>query len=144
MTEPTHFTISELAKEFEVTSRTIRFYEEKGLLSPTRNGQHRIYDKADRVRLELILRGKRAGLSLDESREIIDMYAPGSSNERQYRFLLDKVNNKQAQLERQIEDIQQLIVGLEEVRDRCETALKSNKGSSEKYPMPLAYRRIQH
>lgn len=127
MPDTPHFTISELAKEFDVTSRTIRFYEEKGLLSPTRNGQHRIYDKADRVRLELILRGKRAGLSLDESREIIDMYDRGSSNERQYRFLLDKVNDKQVQLERQIEDIQQLIKGLQEVRSRCEKALKSNK-----------------
>ncbi|MEM8500324.1 MAG: MerR family DNA-binding transcriptional regulator [Pseudomonadota bacterium] len=127
MPDATHFTISELAKEFDVTSRTIRFYEEKGLLSPARNGQHRIYDKADRVRLELILRGKRAGLSLDESREIIDMYAPGSSNERQYRFLLDKVNDKQAQLQRQIDDIQQLIMGLQEVRSRCEKALKLNK-----------------
>lgn len=127
MPDAPHFTISELAKEFDVTSRTIRFYEEKGLLSPTRHGQHRIYDKADRVRLELILRGKRAGLSLDESREIIDMYDRGSSNERQYRFLLDKVNDKQVQLERQIEDIQQLIKGLQEVRSRCEKALKSNK-----------------
>lgn len=127
MPDTTHFTISELAKEFDVTSRTIRFYEEKGLLSPVRNGQHRIYNKADRVRLELILRGKRAGLSLDESREIIDMYAPGSSNERQYRFLLDKVNVKQAQLERQMDDIQQLIAGLQEVRGRCEKALRSNK-----------------
>ena len=124
MTEPQTYTISQLAKEFDVTSRTIRFYEEKGLLSPARDGQHRIYDARDRVRLQLILRGKSAGLSLDESREIIDMYEPGGNNIEQYRFLLDKVDRKQAQLEQQIENINHLIDGLEEVRERVESALK--------------------
>lgn len=118
------YTISQLATEFDVTTRTIRFYEEKGLLNPSRNGQHRVYSSADRVRLQLILRGKRAGLSLEESREIIEMYDPSGDNSDQYRFLLNKVDEKQAQLERQIEDIQFLIVGLQDVRDKCQSALQ--------------------
>jgi DNA-binding transcriptional MerR regulator len=121
------YSISDLAREFEVTTRTIRFYEEKGLLEPTRNGQHRIYSSADRVRLQLILRGKRAGLSLEESREIIEMYDPDSDNSKQYRFLINKVNEKQTQMEQQIEDLKYLIVGLQEVRQRCETALKQTQ-----------------
>jgi DNA-binding transcriptional MerR regulator len=117
------YTISDLAREFEVTTRTIRFYEEKGLLSPTRDGQHRIFGKKDHARMELILRGKRAGLSLEESREIIDMYDPEGDNYEQYQFLLNKVDERQAQLESQLEDIKQLINGLEEVRERCTRAL---------------------
>jgi DNA-binding transcriptional MerR regulator len=118
------WTISDLAREFGVTTRTIRFYEEKGLLSPARNGQHRIFDRQDHARLELILRGKRAGLSLEESREIIDMYDPEGDNYEQYQFLLGKVDERQIQLESQIEDIKQLITGLQEVRQRCNKALK--------------------
>lgn len=118
------YSISQLAREFDVTTRTIRFYEEKGLLDPERRGQHRIYTPADRVRLQLILRGKRAGLSLEESREIIGMYDPSGDNSEQYFFLIDKVNEKQAQLEAQIEDIKHFIVGLQEVRQKCETALQ--------------------
>jgi len=123
MSSPRTFTISELAREFDVTTRTIRFYEEKGLLSPGRDGQHRIYSRADRARLELILRGKRAGLSLEESRDIIEMYDPEGDNYEQYQFLLNKVNERQAQLEAQMKDIQQLIAGLDEVRQRCTNAL---------------------
>jgi DNA-binding transcriptional MerR regulator len=74
----------------------------------------------------LILRGKRAGLSLEESREIINMYEPGSDNVEQYRFLLDKVDQKQARLEKQIEDIRHLIDGLQEVRERVESALQQS------------------
>ncbi|EED36058.1 transcriptional regulator, MerR family [Luminiphilus syltensis NOR5-1B] len=124
MGEGKTFTISELAREFDVTTRTIRFYEEKGLLHPSRQGQHRIFGKQDRATLELILRGKRAGLSLEESREIIDMYDPAGDNYEQYQFLLNKVNQRQAQLEAQLEDIKALLNGLEEVRKRCNRALK--------------------
>lgn len=123
MGEDKTYTISDLAREFAVTTRTIRFYEEKGLLSPSRNGQHRIFGKQDHARLELILRGKRAGLSLEESREIIDMYDPEGDNYKQYQFLLNKVDERQAQLESQLEDIKLLIKGLQEVRERCTRAL---------------------
>ena len=124
MAEQHTYSISDLARDFDVTTRTIRFYEEKGLLNPSRIGQHRIFDRADHARLELILRGKRAGLSLDESREIIDMYDPDGDNYEQYQFLLNKVDERQAQLESQVEDIKQLLTGLEEVRARCNGALK--------------------
>ncbi len=124
------YSISDLAGEFGVTTRTIRFYEEKGLLSPERRGMHRVYSPRDRVRLELILRGKRVGLTLEESREIIDMYKPGGNNARQYHALLDKVDEKQAALERQMDDIRELMEGLQEIRKRCETALGELNGTT--------------
>src|SRR3981081_772005 len=76
-TERTEFSISELAREFDVTPRAIRFYEAEGLISPRRDGQRRIYAPRDRTRLKLTLRGKRLGLTLSEIRELIDMYEPG-------------------------------------------------------------------
>ena len=76
------YSISELSQEFDVTTRTLRFYEEKGLLAPTRKGQSRIYAARDRARLKLILRGKRLGLTLEESRDIILMYDSTSTNKK--------------------------------------------------------------
>src|SRR2546430_16248282 len=76
-TERTEFSISELAREFDITPRAIRFYEAEGLISPRRDGQRRIYTPRDRTRLRLTLRGKRLGLTLSEIRELIDMYEPG-------------------------------------------------------------------
>src|SRR3989442_1135392 len=75
-TERTEFSISELAREFDITPRAIRFYEAEGLISPRRDGQRRIYTPRDRTRLKLTLRGKRLGLTLSEIRELIDMYEP--------------------------------------------------------------------
>ena len=83
VTHSTEYSISDLCKEFEVTPRTARYYEDIGLLSPSRRGQTRVYSAADRTRLRLILRGKRLGLSLEDSRQIIDMYEPGKSNTEQ-------------------------------------------------------------
>lgn len=120
----TIYTISELAKEFGVTTRTIRFYEEQGLVSPQRDGQKRLFLPADRVRLKLILRGKRCGLTLKESVEIIDMYQPGQ-NSQQLITLIDKVKNRQAQLKRQIEDIKATMASLQEVERLCEQALEN-------------------
>jgi DNA-binding transcriptional MerR regulator len=74
------YSITELATDFDITTRTIRFYEEKGLLNPQRKGQTRIYSAADRIKLKLILRGKRLGLSLEESKDIIEMYQPEHDN----------------------------------------------------------------
>jgi DNA-binding transcriptional MerR regulator len=82
------FSIGELATEFDVTPRAIRFYEDHGLLAPTRAGQRRIYSPRDRTRLKLTLRGKRLGLTLSEIRELIDMYEPGRDERPQLmRFL---------------------------------------------------------
>ena len=104
------YSISDLAREFDITTRTIRFYEEKGLLSPGRNGQHRVYSSADRTILRLVLRGKRCGLSLDESREIIALYQPGEDNIEQLQQLKTKINERRGLLNRQLEDIHQMLV----------------------------------
>src|SRR5207244_4580385 len=81
--ERSEFSISELAREFDVTPRAIRFYEDQGLLAPRRHGQRRIYTPRDRTRLKLTLRGKRLGLTLSEIRELIDMYEPGRDERAQ-------------------------------------------------------------
>ena len=87
-TERAEFSISDLAREFDVTPRAIRFYEDHGLLAPRRDGQRRIYTPRDRTRLKLTLRGKRLGLTLSEIRELIDMYEPGRDERPQLqRFL---------------------------------------------------------
>jgi len=121
------YTISELAKEFGVTTRTMRFYEEKGFISPRREGQKRLYSPADRVRIKLILRGKRIGLSLDECVEVIDMYNPGHNNADQLHSLINKVIARRELLEQQKRDIDDMLNGLSEVQGLCENALLEMK-----------------
>ncbi|MDE1462642.1 MerR family transcriptional regulator [Spartinivicinus poritis] len=125
----TTYSISELAKEFAVTTRTIRFYEDKGLLMPMRQGQVRVYSNKDRVHLKLILRGKRLGFSLDECQELIEMYTPGSSNIKQIQALLDKIAAKRQQLNQQFKDIAALQQELDTAEQRCLDALKSTDSS---------------
>lgn len=123
MTDTRLHTISELAKEFDVTTRTIRFYEEKGLIHPAREGQKRLYTSADRVRIKLILRGKRIGLTLAECVEVIDMYDPDHDNHEQLHSLIDKVAQRRALLQQQKKDIDDMLAGLDEVQALCEQAL---------------------
>ena len=118
------YSISELAQEFGITTRTIRFYEDKGLISPERRGQTRIYTPEDRVRLKLILRGKRLGFSLDESREIIDMYDPAHGNVEQLNRLLERIDSKRQQLRQQQRDIEKMLAQLDDATARTEAALK--------------------
>jgi DNA-binding transcriptional MerR regulator len=94
------FSISDLRKEFNVTSRTIRYYEDISLLNPNRCGKSRIYSPADRTRLKLILRGKRLGLSLEDSRQIIDMYEPGNNNVQQLITLINAIREQRKKLNR--------------------------------------------
>lgn len=117
------YSISDLASEFDITTRSIRFYEEKGLLRPIRRGQTRVYSSADRTKLKLILRGKRLGLSLEESRDIIEMYAPQRDNSPQLQRLIDKIREKRQQLEQQLNDIQTLLQELDAAETRCLDAL---------------------
>ena len=117
------YTISELAREFEVTTRTIRFYEEKGLIQPLREGQKRLYTAADRIRIKLILRGKRIGMTLQESVDVIDMYDPQRNNTVQLRSLIDTVTERRASLLQQKQDIDDMLAGLDEVQGLCEKAL---------------------
>jgi DNA-binding transcriptional MerR regulator len=99
------YSIGELAGEFDVTPRAIRFYESEGLLAPRRDGQRRIYTARDRTRLKLTLRGKRLGLTLSEIRDLIDMYEPGRDERPQLERFLAVLQRHKAALERQREDL---------------------------------------
>lgn len=124
------YTISELAREFGITTRTIRFYEEKGLISPLREGQKRLYSPADRVRIQLILRGKRIGMTLSESAEVIDLYDPEHNNEEQLKALITTVTERRAKLLQQKQDISDMLAGLDEVQQLCEVALTEKTGTA--------------
>lgn len=118
------YNISELAKEFDVTTRSIRFYEDQGLLHPTRRGQTRIFSSKDRVRLKLILRGKRMGFSLAETKELFDLWDETlSGNEKQLLLMLDTLNSKREQLEQQKNDIAQAEMEIDTAEARCREAL---------------------
>ena len=122
------FSISELAKEFDVTTRSIRFYEDQGLLAPTRNGQTRIYSPKDRVRLKLVLRGKRLGFSLAETKNIFDLYDNEDTGEKQLATMLEMISDKKQQLAQQLIDINAVIDELNELEQNCQIALtKYNK-----------------
>ena len=117
------FSISELAREFDVTTRSIRFYEDHGLLNPTRKGPHRICSRQDRVRLKLTLRGKRLGFSLAEIRQLFDLYDADKSSRSQLQTMLGLVADKRETLQQQLEDIQMVLLELEAAEQRCRQAL---------------------
>lgn len=118
------YSISELAKEFDVTTRSIRFYEDQELLRPSRRGQTRIFSSKDRVRLKLILRGKRMGFSLAETKELFDLWDETlSGNEKQLLKMLTILENKRAHLEQQKNDIAQAEMEMETAEARCREAL---------------------
>jgi len=116
------FTISELTSEFGVTARALRFYEDKGLIAPVRQGTARIYSKQDRARLVWLLRAKRVGFSLDEAREMIDLYSVEDRRATQRRVTLDKCMNKIADLRNQRDDIDAAIAELEEFVEEVRAA----------------------
>ncbi|MDC0236406.1 MerR family DNA-binding transcriptional regulator [Gammaproteobacteria bacterium] len=120
------YSISDLCKEFDITTRTIRHYEDLGLLSPSRRGQSRVYTPSDRTRLRLILRGKRLGLSLEDSRQIIDMYEPGKTNINQLNTLIDAIRVQRTKLNQQLNDISKLLKDLNDAEANCVIALKTN------------------
>lgn len=107
------YTISQLAKEFELTTRAIRFYEDCGLLAPERNGRHRIYSARDHTRLRLTLRGKRMGLTLAEVKELVDMYESPRDTRRQLTKFLEVLAAHRAHLEQRLVDLH---ANLDEVR----------------------------
>ena len=117
------YSISDLSRELDITTRAIRFYEEQGLLSPERRGLERIYSARDKVSLKLILRGKRIGFSLAECRELIELYDPSSGNLKQLNSMLAKIAERRAQLEQQMLDIHQMQLELVTAQERCEQAL---------------------
>ena len=120
------YSIRDLADEFDVTTRTLRFYEEKGLLNPKRDNQTRTYSNADRTRLRLILRGKRLGLTLEESSNIILMYDPINQNTNQLQALMEKIQEKRIQLIEQQKDLELMLQDLDDAEERCRESLNSS------------------
>ncbi len=118
------FSIADLAQEMDITTRTIRFYEDKGLLRPARRGQQRIYSRADRTRLKLVLRGKRLGWPLDDIREMIELYDTPDGERKQLEVMLQKLSNNRSVLQQQREDIELALRELEEIEERCHHQLR--------------------
>lgn len=120
---PATWTIADLADEFGVTHRTIRHYESLGLLTPARNGTARVFDRRDRTRLALILRGKRIGFDLNEIRRIIDMYDQDPGETGQLEYLITQIGDRRRELERRRTDIEQTLAELDDLEQRCRARL---------------------
>ena len=125
------YSISELAHEFDVTPRTIRYYEDEGLLTPQREGQTRIYSHKDKIRLKLTLRGKRLGFSLAEIRELFDMYDTDRSSKTQLNSMIQLIEAKRHSLSQQLEDIQMVMAELEAAEQRCVNSLNNLKSAAD-------------
>ncbi|MCV2422012.1 MerR family DNA-binding transcriptional regulator [Paucibacter sp. DJ2R-2] len=117
------FTITELAHEFDITPRAIRFYEDMGLLEPSRAGRNRVYTHRDRTRLKLTLRGKRLGLSLQEIKQLVDMYDASSGAAPQLRAFLEVLQQHRRQLEQQLDDIEVTLGEIAQHEERCRSLL---------------------
>ncbi len=117
------YTITELAAEFDITARAIRFYEDVGLLTPTRAGRNRVYTQRDRTRLKLTLRGKRLGLSLQEIKQLVTMYDSPSDKRPQLSAFLGVLSEHRRQLEQQREDIEITLAEIAQHEERCRSLL---------------------
>lgn len=113
------WTIREIADEFGVTHRTVRHYEDLGLISPERRGTTRVYHRRDRTRLNLILRGKRLGFPLEEIRTIIDLYDRPRGRASQLEYVLDQIDERRTDLEQRRRDIEDALAELGEFERRC-------------------------
>jgi DNA-binding transcriptional MerR regulator len=121
------YSISELAHEFGITTRTIRYYEDQGLISPERNGVSRVFSNRDRVRLKLALRGKRLGFSLGEIRELFELYDVSRDERRQLEAFLAKLERRRAMLEQQREDIEIMLNEINFFSDQCRRMLRDHE-----------------
>jgi len=118
------YSITELSKEFDMTTRAIRFYEDQGLLAPGRQGRTRVFSNRDRVRLRLIQRGKRLGISLQEIGEILDMYDDSQLGETvQLKYFLDRIREQRKSLSQQVIDIEQTLNDLNVIERQCHDRL---------------------
>ena len=122
--DPATYSISELAREFALTTRAIRFYEDEGLLAPRRSGRSRVYAERERVRIKLILRGKRLGLSLSEIRELLDLYDASKSERPQLSKFLEVLSARRAMLKQQQEDIAVVLIEIEALERACRKRLR--------------------
>jgi DNA-binding transcriptional MerR regulator len=118
------WTIAQIAQEYGVTHRTVRFYEDRGLITPERRGTRRIYHPRDRVRLGLILRGKRLGFSLEEITRIVDMYDEQPGEAGQLRYLLAQIEDRRSDLEQRRQDVLAALAELAELERRCRDDLE--------------------
>ncbi|ATG74467.1 MerR family transcriptional regulator [Zobellella denitrificans] len=121
------YTISELADEFDITPRTLRHYEELGLLNPRRKGNTRIYSHKDRIRLALTLRGRRLGFSLAEMRELFELYDAEHSSRPQLHSMIAMIAEKRASLQQQQEDIEKVLAELDAADIKAREALEKMK-----------------
>ena len=113
------YSISDLSKEFDITTRSIRFYEDQGLLKPSRKGQTRIYNQRDRVRLKLILRGKRLGFSLAETGRLFELYDADKSSAKQLATMMELIAQKKFDLQQQLQDIEAVMLELDDLEKNC-------------------------
>lgn len=122
------YSITDLSREFGVTTRTIRHYEEQGLLSPRREGMSRIFSNRDRVRLKLALRGKRLGFSLTEIRELFELYDLARDEKKQLELFLARLERRRALLEQQREDIEIMLNEINFFANQCRRLLAAEEG----------------
>jgi DNA-binding transcriptional MerR regulator len=122
----TTYTISDLAHEFALTTRAIRFYEDEGMLAPERRGRSRVYRERERVRLKLILRGKRLGLALSEIRELLDLYEVGRNERAQLSMFLAMLAERRRRLLQQREDIDAVLAEVDGIERECRRRLKDD------------------
>jgi DNA-binding transcriptional MerR regulator len=116
-------TIRQMCDAFDVTPRTLRFYEARELIFPERRGQHRLYDRRDRARLTLILRGKRFGFSLEQIRQLLELYEPGGANRAQVAATIQVAKDRLADMERQYAELSEAIADLKSQLTSAETGL---------------------
>ena len=113
------WTIAQVAEEFGITHRTVRHYEDLGLISPERHGTKRLYRRRDRTRLQLILRGKRLGFPLDQIRTIIDLYDAPRGKRSQLQYVLEQIDDRRTDLEQRRRDLEDALTELDRFEDRC-------------------------
>ncbi len=133
------FTISELAEEFDITPRAIRFYEDVGLLAPARQGRNRVYSQRDRTRLKLTLRGKRLGFSLTEILQLVTMYESPADTAPQLEAFQQALAQHRRQLEQQLEDLQITLAEIRQHEERCDRLLRERAASAAR---PSARRKV--
>ena len=128
--EQASFGIGDLAREFGVTTRAIRFYEDEGMIAPRREGRRRVFGPRERTRLKLILRGRRLGFSLAEVREIVDLYDAPAGEAGQLALLLERIAARRAELEAKRRDLEASVADLDAVARNCRKRLKQLKNGT--------------
>ncbi len=126
-TAGTTYSITDLAQEFDLTPRAIRYYEDKGLLHPIREGTKRIYRRRDRTRLKLIMRAKRLGISLDDARELFELYDQMQGESRQLHKFLNILAERRASLEQQRRDIEATLQEIDTIETECYRRLEQDQ-----------------